>query len=95
MYLTGHVKNLELSKLQMNIQEVAKSFIKYTTSEEQTFVKNSLSIKIKRFSNLTQGEVFENKNGDEIIVTPKSSAKSVGFYGFSNLDCIMENRYDW
>ena len=79
----------------MNIEDVAKSFIKYTTSEENIFSKNSLTIKIKRFSNLTQGEVFENKNGDEIIVTPKSSAKSVGFYGFSNLDCIMENRYDW
>ena len=82
----------------MNIEDVARSFIKYTTSEEKTFSKNSLSIKIKRFSNLTQaqGEVFENKNGDEIIVTPKSSsATSVGFYGFSNLACITENRYDW
>ena len=84
-----------MSKLQVNIEDVAKSFIKYTTSEEKIFSKNSLTIQIKRFSNLTQGEVFENENGDEIIVTAKSSAKSVGFYGLSNLDCITENRYDW
>ena len=90
-------KTQELSKLQLNVDDVTKSMIKHSNQKQQFFESSGINVKIKKLdenSDLVE-EIFTNQNGDIITVTSNNNAKSIGFYGFSNIGCIIDNKYDW
>ena len=89
-------KNEQLSKLQINVENVTKSMLTFTKEDEQSFSNKNLQITIKRGIEDNGQEVFTNENGDEIQVIPfNGNAKSVGFYGYNNFDCIVDGKFDW
>ena len=62
------MKNVELSKLQMNLDDVAKSLIRYSASEQHIYKSLSLTVQIRRNLEISTVD-FETENGDEISLT--------------------------
>ena len=86
-----------MSKLQLNVDDVTKSMIKHSNQKQQFFESSGINVKIRKLDeniDLVE-EIFTNQNGDIITVTSNMNAKSIGFYGFSNIGCIIDNKYDW
>ena len=91
------LKNVELSKLQMNLDDVAKSLIRYSASEQHKYESPSLTVQIRRNLEIPTVD-FETENGDEISLTSPDIdhiASSVSFVSFSNFGCIVDGRFNW
>ena len=62
------LKNVELSKLQINLDDVAKSLIRYSASEQHKYQSPSLTVQIRRNLEIPTVD-FQTENGDEISLT--------------------------
>ena len=62
------LKNVELSKLQINLDDVAKSLIRYSASEQHKYQSSSLTVQIRRNLEIPTVD-FQTENGDEISLT--------------------------
>ena len=65
-------KNIELSKLQTNLDEVAKSLIKYSANEKHKYKSPGLFVEIRRNLEIPTVD-FESESGDEIRLEVISS----------------------
>jgi hypothetical protein len=88
-------KSVELTKLQSNLDEVAKSLIKYSALSEHSYLSKSLVVQVRR--NLEANMAGFDNDGDIIQVTSKVDLEkgSISFYGITNFGCIVNNRYEW
>ena len=62
------LKNVELSKLQINLDDVAKSLIRYSASEQHKYQSSSLTVQIRRNLEIPTVD-FQTESGDEISLT--------------------------
>ena len=88
-------KNLELSKLQVNLDNVAKSLLKYSVQEEHQYNSTSLEVIVKKQKSDSTSVEYVNQNGDKIQVISQDLESSVSFYGFTNFGCISDGKYEW
>lgn len=88
-------KNLQLSKFQLNLDEMAKTLIQFSQENEHNYASENIQVQVKKSQN--EAEEFQSQNGDRIrVVKGENSPKfSVSFYGFSNFACIVDGRFDW
>ena len=89
-------KNVELSKLQKNLDEVAKSLIRYSAKQKHKYQSQSLTVEVQR--NNVSPTVKWSENGDEITLTSSDmdhTASSVSFVSFSSLGCIVDGQFNW
>ena len=87
-------KNLELSKLQLNLDNVARSLIKYSAQDQHSYNSSSLEVVVKK-ANVPTLTKYVNQNGDKIeVIANNDNDTAISFYGFSNFGCISDGRYD-
>ena len=86
-------KKMELSKLQVNLDNVAKSLLKYSVESEHSYNSTSLEVIVKKQKSQASVE-YVNSNGDKIQVVSDDLDSSVSFFGFSNFGCISDGKYE-
>ena len=95
-------RNIKLSQLQMNLDEVAKSLVTYSNAAEHRYDNQGLIVQIRRnYSTSAVADDFNNfgtSGGDTIIVSLpeiQETSVSVAFVAFTNFGCIVDGRFDW
>ena len=81
----------------MNLDDVAKSLIRYSDKEQHKYESQSLSVQIRRNLEIETVD-FETKNGDQISLTSPDIdhiPTSVSFVSFPNFGCIVDGRFNW
>ena len=84
-----------MSKLQVNLDNVAKSLLKYSVQQEHQYNSTSLEVIVKKQKSDSTFVEYVNQNGDRIQVVSQDSESSVSFYGFTNFGCISDGKYEW
>ena len=72
-------KNIELSKLQTNLDDVAKSLIRYSANEKHKYKSPGLFVEIRRNLEIPTVD-FESESGDEIRLEVISSMDYLNHY---------------
>jgi len=92
--LPQDTKNDEITKVQNNLDQVAKSLLKNTDQNEHSY--NSGGVVLKVLKNFESQADFVNSNGDQISVKAEGQLESsISFLGFTSLACIIDNRFEW
>ncbi len=93
--LPGASKNMELSKLQMNLDEVTKSLITYSEQEVHNYQNPHLIVEIRR-ETFASSNAFESDAGEMVVFTKyDNDANSISFYHLANFACIVDGKYNW
>ena len=86
----------EVSKIQVNIEGIAESLMKYSSKRDHFYDYNNLVVKVLR-ENTYQDSLLFDSGGCTIEVTPNDTVSTVGvsFDAFPTLQCIINGLPQW
>ena len=88
-------KRQELSRVQINIEGIAESLIKYSAQHQHVYNYDNLVVKVLREKEFNH-DLYFSLDGSVIAVDPDSSLNvGVSFNAFPTLQCIINELNNW